>query len=626
MNTDTEDLPSFKYARFKACDNGESENYEGLLIDLLSVLTTLEDIAPQFKALAVGIDHDWHSDMIAWMSKFIYGKLSVDDCGIKRANGLLLYEWSNAFSYIRELVEHLAPFEVHFIASQSIYLSDYASMSHRIVCLMVCVYSLRQCPDLRKKRFKRWQSLVCETLRIFQDSIQMLEDASGDVDSGKWALSLLVDHVVPSCLHVLDQLPLENTYHVAIFSGLVGTSSNVLERILGRCHEDLSNGTKNRDAVTNHLHESLCAIHGTIQRIIQTVERFGRLSTNSLWIESMLQPLDKVVDRNENVNFFMHRDDLSWWVHHQEIHEPEHRIANMDTSFHEVGLGQLAIEAFRDRPMVYHPSFLWAVWSPHAALLFRNTGQYPLIQQELAYRFLESLAEIVQKESILPEKTRRISGQSVHLELFSLLSDQLMARVKSTKIAGEESEDQGMETSVSEEVAFNLQSQRTVRLMKTLLTRFTTESQVQIIEKVIQDSSSPGLKARFLDLLRPLTLISEPRTEKLLWELLLSIVENLFQKYWNREEKMLIEVPNLIDQDVEVSVGAITMIQMWSLAKGQQFNDDRVEFRENLQGFRVALQKQLESWSEDTSIAPEHHYRLFLLDSALENTLESLMK
>ena len=89
---------------------------------------------------------------------------------------------------------------------------------------------------------------------------------------------------------------------------------------------------------------------------------------------------------------------------------------------------------------------------------------------------------------------------------------------------------------------------------------------------------------------------------------------------------MLIEAPNLIDQDVEVSVGAITMIQMWSLAKGKQFNNDRIEFRENLQGFRVALQKQLESWSENSSIAPEHHYRLFLLDSALEKTLESLMQ
>ncbi len=627
INTDKEEeLPSIKYARFQICDEGELEDYEGLLIDLLSNLSSLEDIAPQFQTLAADIDHDWHADMISWMSKLIYEKLNVDDCGIKRANGLLLYEWSIALVYIHDLLKHIAPFEVHFIASQSIYLSDCASLSHRILCLMLCMHSLSQCPDLREKRFKRWQSLVCETLRMFQDSIPILEDASGINDSGKWTLSLLTNHIVSSCLHVVDRLPLENTYHVAIFSGLVGTSSNVLERILGRCHEDLSKGTETIDGATNHLQESLCAIHDAVQWITQTFERFGRLSGNSLWIESMLQPLDKVVDRNDNVTFLMHRDDLSWWIHHREQDESDHRVANMDTSFHEIGLGQLAIKAFEERPKVYHPSYLWAIWSPHAALIFRNVGQYPLIQRELAYRFLESLVGIVQMESILPDEIQRISGQGVHVELFNSLSNQLMARVKNTKIVGEQSDVKEDDASVGEEDAFNLHSQRTVRLIKTLLTRFTTASQVQIIEKVIQDSSSPGLKALFLDLLRPLTLISDAQTEQLLWELLLSIVENLFQKYWNRQEQMLIEASNLIDQDVEISVGAITMIQMWSLAKGKKFNDDRMEFRADLQGFHDALQKQIGSWSENSSIAPEHHYRLFLLDSALENTCQSLMK
>ena len=627
MNTDkNEELPSFQYARFQSSEEGESEDCEGLLIDLLSKLSSLEDIAPQFQTLAVDIDHDWRADMVAWMSKFVYEKVNVDDCGIKRENGVLLYEWSVALAYIHDLLKHVAPFEVHFIASQSIYLSDNASLSHRILCLMLFVHSLRQCPDLREKRFKRWQSLVCETLRMFQDSIPILEDAGGTVDSGKWTFSLLVNHIVPSCLHVVDRLPLDNTYHVAIFSGLVGTSSNVVERLVGQCHEDLSKGTEDSDGVTNHFEESLYIMHDTVQWIIQTFERFGRLSANSLWIESTLQPLDKISDRNDNVTFLMHRDDLSWWIHLRERHEPEHRVAGMDTSIHEIGLGQLAVEAFRERPKVYHPSFLWAIWSPHAALIFRNAGQYPLIQRELAYRFLESLVGIVPKESIHPEKIRLTSGQGVHLELFNSLSNQLMARVKSTKIDGDESNGNETDASVGEEVAFNQHSQRTVKLIKNFLTRYTTSSQVQIIERVIQESSSPGLKARFLDLLRPLTLISDPQTEKLLWELLLSIVENLFQKYWNRQEQMLIEASNLIDQDVEISVGAITMIQMWSLAKGKTFNDDRIEFRADLQGFRDALQKQIASWTENSSIAPEHHYRLFLLDSALEHTCQSLIK
>ena len=104
----------------------------------------------------------------------------------------------------------------------------------------------------------------------------------------------------------------------------------------------------------------------------------------------------------------------------------------------------------------------------------------------------------------------------------------------------------------------------------------------------------------------------------------MSIVDDLFQKFWNCEEQILIQVEDLINRDVEISVGAITMIQMWSLAKGEQFNGNRTVLGANLQGFRIALQKLLGRWSEDISLAPKFHYRLFLLDSAIENTCQSL--
>ena len=624
MNTDQKLLPSILYASF-LCNSGEASiDYESLLLDLLSLLSTLEDIAPHFKSPFTSrsddIDRGGDSDIVAWISKHINERSSNADDGIKQEEGSLLYEWSLALVYIRDLSQHITPFELHFLASQSILFSEGPIIFHRILCLLLCTHSLQQCPMLRQKRWKRWQSLVCETLRIFQDLIQLLDNENRNIDSRKWAFSLLTKHVVPSCLHVIDQLPLENTYHVAIFSGLVGTSSNIMEMIVSRCHEELSKNIKDTDGISSYFKQSLCIVHETVQSIIRSFGRFGGFSANTLWIESIRQPLDKQIDRNEDVDFWMNRDKLLWWIHHRDSHEPEERIANMDTSFRQTGLGIVAMKAFQERPKVYHPSYIWTIWSPHAVVVFNKAMQYPSMLQNVAFRFLESLVEIIRKESLVPEKPT--SG--VHLQLFDLLSNQLMSRIQKTKNNEEEKCDERTTRSFDEEIEFKERSQRTGALIRILLSRFSTPSQVQIIEKVIEDCSSPGLKVRYLDLLRPLTLISDTQTEKLLWGLLMSIVDDLFQKFWNCEEQILIQVEDLINRDVEISVGAITMIQMWSLAKGEQFNGNRTVLGANLQGFRIALQKLLGRWSEDISLAPKFHYRLFLLDSAIENTCQSL--
>lgn len=627
METDQELLPSTLYSRFKANNTGKSAlDHESLLVDLLSLLSTLEDIGPQFCSRNnESIDHGRYSDIVAWISnqtKVGYPPDTDDNPGTarKQEKGSLFYEWSKALVYIHDLSQHIAPFELHFLASQSIFLSDDATASHRILCLILCTHALQQCPDLRKRRWKRWQSLVCETLRMFQDSIDILDNDHTKFDTGTSAFSLWIHHVVPSCLHVVDQLPLD-AYHVAIFCGLVGTSSNILGTIVARCQEERK-GTNDMNRISSYFLDSLCTVHASAQSIIETFSQRGIFSANTLWIESTRQPLETEVNRNEDADFWMHRNTIAWWIHHRQNHEPEERIANMDTSFDDTGMGLLAMKAFQERPLVYDPRYVWTIWCPHVVVVFRKSAEYPSILQSLAFQFLESLVEILAKESLVPEKTM-YSTPDAHLELFHLLSNQLMSRVK-TKSNEEGNGEQN--SSLDEETEFNERSRRTVALIKALLSRFTTTSQVQIIEKVIQTCSSPGLKARFLDLLRPLILVSDPKTERLLWKFLVSIVQDLFQKFWNRQEQVLINIDDLIGRDVEISVGAITMIQMWSLAEGKVLNQDQKAIGENLQGFRVALQKLLERWSEDPSLAPEFHFRLFLLDLALQNTCESLLK
>jgi len=94
-------------------------------------------------------------------------------------------------------------------------------------------------------------------------------------------------------------------------------------------------------------------------------------------------------------------------------------------------------------------------------------------------------------------------------------------------------------------------------------------------------------------------------------------------------------------------VGAITMIQLWAsiINKGNKNlpangNNNGNNIGEELQGFHNALKKQLEYWAENDTIinatagngggdgaqvVPHDHYRLFLLDSAISNTLNSIL-
>jgi len=121
---------------------------------------------------------------------------------------------------------------------------------------------------------------------------------------------------------------------------------------------------------------------------------------------------------------------------------------------------------------------------------------------------------------------------------------------------------------------------------------------------------------------------------------------DLFNKYWNRTEQTLINVEDLINRDVELTVGAITMIQLWAsiIKKGnkklpENGNNNGINIGEELQGFHNALKKQLKYWSEndtnnnatenggndDAHVVPNDHYRLFLLDNAIGNTLNSII-
>jgi hypothetical protein len=659
-------------------------------------------------------------------------------------NDPLLEEWSIALRYIHDLLPHIidTPFEIHYIASQSILFSSSSSSSlgedsktssststsHWILCLLLCTYSLQQCPSPLQKRWRRWQSLVCETLRLFQDNYNdhLHLHQFGSSSSGV-IVSLWIYHIVPACIHAINQLPIKDSYYVAIFSGMVGITTNVIERILNQelccyAHDEkiLRLSTNNKDSrkgindiiITSQFSNSLSIMYDTIQSISTIFfDRFdsilcsGNDELASLWIAPYLrlQPNIKEEENNRNnnddINFMVYKDNVSWWMihHNNNCNEPQERIANMDTSINEAGLALLAMKAFHHnhRPMVYHPRYIWIVWFPHLIVLLKksqDSSPSAVLLENESISFLQSLIQLMPEQSLVFDEERIIYDESdaSSLEIFHLLSNRLTARISKTTITSlttteEEGENKEKEHSLSllpsndnGEVEFKLRSQQIVGLIKALLDRFTTISQVQIVEKLTQNDSSipPGLQARFLDLLRPIIILisssqdddGDPDDETaddtaqvrvLLWNLLMSIINNnLFKKYWNKKEQTLINVDDLINYDVEIAIGAITMIQMWSSStvkkNGKKIlpappavktkinddddGDDEGNDRSNnngnninignigdeLEGFYYVLKKQLNHWSENTNMAPHHHYRLFLLDSAISHTLNTI--
>mmetsp|Transcript_24945 Transcript_24945/g.68763 ORF Transcript_24945/g.68763 Transcript_24945/m.68763 type:complete len:645 (+) Transcript_24945:146-2080(+) len=629
-----EELEPNVYASDKDQSAEDSVDHESLLLNELSLLSNLGDVASCFKPITldrkVRNNCDEDCGIVDWIFRKIvkewpsptYNESNNGD-EIIHEKSSLYSEWSKSLQNIQGLIPHIAPFELHIIASQSILFCEESTTSHRILCLLLCTNALQQCPLSLKKRWKRWQSLVCETLRMFQDSIPLLDSDNLKEDSCEFVVSLMIRHIVPACLHVIDQLPTEISYHVAIFSALVGTSCNVLERGMSQCQKELSGGANEIASVISTFEESSSTIYHAVQSIRLSFERFGLVSETTPWRDMEINSSLRKENRNEDVDFLMHRDNLSWWAaYRKDEYEPEERIANMDTSVNEVGLALLAMKAFEDRPMVYHPKFVWRVWLSHVIVLLGISGVYPIILEQSTSFFLESLVLMV-PESFLQAEKLVCQKPNAPVEVLLALSKRLVSKVeKGEKDQAETKKGEKKVTSPSnKEAEFKMRSQRTVSLIKAFLGRFATVSQVQIVTKLVKNCSIPGLQARFLDLLRPVILIPDCQAEKLLWELIVMILNDLFKKYWNKNEKNLVDIDILINRDVEISVGAITMIQMWSMVEGKEFPVDKKRIEDDLRGFDAALKKLLRRWAEEPSLSPKLHYRLFLLDNAIDSTL-----
>jgi hypothetical protein len=574
-------LPSELYSKF--IDKKDSspltgdrnpEYHEAMLQNMLSSLAAQTDLTTFWKKGP-------KEDIPKWLWKAL--TLSDDAAGSGPKVDSAEYEWWMGACFIKLFAADISPFELHSVVNDSIIFAD-GSLAHSTLCLLLCVFALRQCPSPIEKRWKRWQSLVCETIRLFQNY---------GVEVGGLTLPLWIHHIVPACLHLIRNLP-EEANRLAFVSSLVGTCCHLASR---ECR--LPETTKNLSTSTilqDHLQELL----ETVRLILN---EFG-YSETWVWLSPWrkFSPWRQMEERCDEVEFIQNKDKIEWWSGRVHRHES---VAGMDTSWDDLGISLLAILSYENRPKVLSANFIWKVWFPHVALLLKSVGGELQFLEPLPIYLLDNLVKVIPDQS-LPSVGTYSKKVDAPFETFQLLSNRILTQTEE----GEESREN--------ETISKARSERMVNLMKNLLTRYQPINQVKIVRKLVHDCPHPGLRAKFMDLLRPV--IFNEEASEALWSYIKSFVKDLLDHH-DEEQRTLVNLDDLVEK-VEIFVGAITMIQLWVMVKGKV---PKKISAKPLGRLYKTLKKMLESWLDDTiSMAPDNYYRLYLLEGALGQVMSNL--
>lgn len=584
--TENDETPSrlfLKYSKNKSGKetvevDGESstEDNEALLQSALSALAAQQDLLEAWEVESKGEASDWIWQAITEPAERDEEGMPVSNKYSPQTNE---YEWWIGTQLIATLLQQLTPFEIHTTATQSSVFTD-GSKSHWTLCLLLCAYSLQQCPKPLETRWKRWQSSVCETIRLFQ---------TYGMETGYHAVPIWIHHIVPACQYVIGQLP-SDAVHMGLLSGLVGTTSMLVVKECERLEQvDLT-------ALLSRGYQLLKTIRGIVSDRGQSEEW--------IWYDPWRSIDSFVGEHDVDIAFENHKDDIAWWNRAAHKHE---KVAGMDTSWDESGVSLLALMAFDDRPLTFTPTFTWNTWFPHVAILFKVSTQYNFLES-LPLLLLEKLFIVVTDRS-LPAVSSASKKVDTPYETFQLLANRIM--VKPVKKSGKKSK-----TEIKEmELESKARSERVVGLMKSLLNRYPSVNQIKIVRKLVHDCPHPGLQAKFMDLLRPV--VFEEECADAFWSYIGSFIKDLLA-HIDESKDELCQTSDLINK-VEVYVGAITMIQLWCMVKGK--------LPKKIKGgplgkFYKILKRAIATWMNgEGAMPPDDYYRLYLLEGAIQQVM-----
>ena len=558
--------------------------------------------------------------------------------------------WLEKLSRASNLAHRLSTFDLHASASDALNLGsnddnnvpidvgrERQHASFATVCLLLCCFALNKHKEdvsLIERRPKRWQSLVWETIRLFQSKIRTSKDAdrTGQILELVW-IPLWVNYVVP-CTHDLQQHLLAQsvsnkaTYHLSIACayhvGLVATTT-LLARLLGVGPPH--NPTKQSKSHCTRLLESLLQNLPANWDQVLLYHPYRRLHADTM--PSMSSP-----DAFRSMQAALFYWTLAAPGTESEDVDRKESISWMETQWDDVGLAALAAVAFeqQQRPLVWSAAHCWRLWLPQVSVLL-NAEDTKMESDDstneewdcswflwMGYGLLEQLLPCIPNGSLTVPNRLLISTASSPenpLGTLQLLSNRIVAAaMESRQSAASQppSNSGGTMQLPNESVTF--------QIMQRLLSKYVPRHQVVIVRQLVEECPHPGLRPKLLDLLRPFVQW-EPPDVATVWVYCNSILQDL-EAHTSHDSRthspFLINVDEL-DNTAELHCSCISLLYLW--IRIRRTTPSILNVIPRLSNIHATIHAHNVRCSEGLkSNSSNHRSRLLLLESMLQQILD----
>jgi hypothetical protein len=483
--------------------------------------------------------------------------------------------WLSFLPQIHSLSCQLHPRDVHSVAVQGIVFSNDNDSSQTFVylCLLLCARALSRCPSPLETSWKRWRSLLCETISLFQRHAlnrEMDDTAEDEHRQEQEAVVLLwTRHLLPACQHVESALP-PHANRIPLEAGI--------------------------QSVATHLATFSSISHDVRQELLDSVlllancrgGRHGNISAPSdLWSHPWrIHHEHKEHEYDGESDVDVYANELWWWTIHADCQDD---VAGMDTRWSPEGIAVLAFVAFPQRPHVYAPLYQWHLWFPHVSTLLHTS----ILDDDFVLSVLDTLVHLLPLHKL--EWTTRIMQQQSSLAPSSPIGT--MQLLLNRTASGTAVDDKH-------------QAVKSLQLL--LLSKYAPTSQVGLISLLLKTCPHVSLKPRLLDLLRPI--VSTGAVDSLLMDYVKQLCENHVSQ--EAGTTSIRNVEHLLEEQVEVYVCILSMIRL-RLMLGNDKSTDAIEGLEQLPALYKALVGTLQQ---------EHnvHFRWNLLEHSLQQVVALL--
>jgi hypothetical protein len=514
-------------------------------------------------------------------------------------------EWDEGLQVAARLIQKgIPPLELHDTVVSSIVFVDDENegpVTFHVTCLLLCCVALIDCREpIPNKKVRRWQFTVFETIRLFQRYFLRRTNQSSTTITNAAVLERVVlplwhRHILPAVIYVQNLLEDRTTleHSQAFVAGVVHCDS-VLAAALCR--------------VGNLVKTSFCPMlgHYEYDALYPHVwRRLRRGATNSMTPEEIA------------LTYFTIKDDEE----DEQVDEiRRERVSHMETLWSDQGIAVLVAASWNNmRPLVWSHSYTWKNFFPYVSILLLGedsdddddaddlSGD---IQIQLSgYRLLENLQTCPDRCLHLTSPTAPDSPVGT----FQLLSNRMLLVASSGR--------PGPSAILTDELP---DAAQTYQWMKKLIRKYVPKAQVSVIQQLVQDCPHPGLHPKLLDLLQDF--VNWDAVTMLEIEVWGWIDQRFLQELESHVKErskgnFVIQDAESVIQNVELYGAALGLMHRWILLKKTPPLLQDLSGR--LSRCLTTLQLTQQSWLA-ASPPPAEHYRLDVLESSLQRTLELL--